>query len=668
MSAAFERLAELAGIQSSFADYFGKVTGVDDDTKRSLLVAMGFDVSSNASVAAAVDELEAQERNPPCVFLDQSQTDLPLGYHRDGQRTVIVAPSHCYLPTEMRDGRIWALATQLYGLRSERNWGVGDFTDLASLARLAGDAGARAIALNPLHELHPNEPLACSPYSPSSRSWLNSLYVDVAAVADFAESGQAGDYAPLRDGAMVDYGGAARAKRMAFEICFTSFRRRHLERPGDARAAAFRAFVRGGGEPLERLALYEALTEHFRALDANSFGWLQWPGSYQDPTSSGARAFVRARRDRVDFYLYLQWIADEQLRAAAASAASSGVGFYRDLAVGVDRNSADVWGDRETILESVSLGAPPDALNALGQNWGLPPLSPHALRAQGYAPLARLLRANMRHATILRIDHVMALRRAFWIPLGRAPRDGAYVNYRFDEMLAVVALESTLNRCTVVGEDLGTVPDGFRERMQETGILSSRLVYFERDYHTGRFAPPSSYPELAAASIGTHDLPPLAGWWTGDDLALRARIGLFPDETSARNATDERRHARFMLVEALEQNGCADAETARRLRADAETGPTLAVYDLLMPAVYRFLSKTPSRLAVVAIEDVMGQVDAINVPGTTDQHPNWRRKHIATLEELERTNLLKKIGSLFNNPSAQRFNDPGAPGFNDPGM
>lgn len=645
-----ERLAELAGIQPSFADYFGNVTLVSDETKAALLQAMDFDLSSDASITAAVAALEEQERNPPCVIVNQSQTELPLGYHRDGRRTLIVAPSECYLPPEMSDGRIWALATQLYGLRSERNWGLGDFSDLAALARVAGNAGAGAIALNPLHELHPNEPQACSPYSPSSRSWLNSLYVDVTAVPDYVESEQTGALEHLRTGAMVDYSGVARAKRAAFEILFASFRARHLERPGDARAAAFRAFVRDGSEALERLAVYEALTERFRALDGNSFGWLQWPAPYRDPAGAEVRSFARSRRDRVDFYLYLQWIADEQLRGASAAAAAAGVGFYRDLAVGVDRNSADVWGDRTTILETVSLGAPPDALNALGQNWGLPPLSPQSLRAQGYAPLGRLLRANMRHATILRIDHVMALRRAFWIPLGRAPRDGAYVNYRFDEMLAIVALESVLNRCVVVGEDLGTVPEGFRERMQTARTLSSRLVYFERDYHTGRFHAPSEYPKLAAASIGTHDLPPLAGWWTGNDLALRARIGLFADETNARNATDERRHARFMLIEALEQNGCIDAGTAHRLRSDAEAGGTLAVYYLLMPGVYRFLSKTPSRLAVVAIEDVIGQVDAINVPGTTDQHPNWQRKHIATLEEIESKGLLKKIGSIFTDP------------------
>jgi (1->4)-alpha-D-glucan 1-alpha-D-glucosylmutase len=662
VSAAFERLGELAGIAPSFADYFGNVTPVGDDTKASLLLAMGFDLSSDASIAASVDELEEEERNPSTLFVTARASELPLGYHRvvenGRERTVIVAPERCYLPPEMRDGRIWALATQLYGVRSERNWGIGDFTDLAALARLAGSCGARAIALNPLHELHPSEPRACSPYSPSSRLWLNALYVDVTAVPDFAGSSETPELRRLRDRAMVDYSGVARAKRAAFEALFASFRRRHLERPGDARAAAFRAFVRAGGEALERLALYEALTEHFRALDAGSFGWLQWPAPFQDPHGREVRAFAHAHRDRVDFYQYLQWIADEQLHAASRIAAAAGAGFYRDLAVGVDRNSADVWGDRATILESVSLGAPPDALNALGQNWGLPPLSPRALRAQGYAPFARLLRANMRHATILRIDHVMSLRRAFWIPLGRSPREGAYVNYRFDEMLAVVALESVLNRCAVVGEDLGTVPEGFRERMQAAGTLSSRLVYFERDYHSGRFYPPSAYPELAAASIGTHDLPPLLGWWTGDDLALRARIGLFPDDVTVRNAVDERRHARFMLVEALEHSGCADTETVRRLRADAEAGGTRAVYDLLMPAVYRFLSKTPARLAVVAVEDVMGEAEAINVPGTTDQHPNWRRKHIATLEEIEQTNLLKKIGSLFNDPG-RGSNDPG---------
>jgi (1->4)-alpha-D-glucan 1-alpha-D-glucosylmutase len=658
----YDRLAQLAGIEPAFADYFGKVTPVSDETKAALLRAMGFDLSSSGSIATAVTELEEQERDPSCLVVregDERAGDRPIGYHRTTHagrpRTLIVAPPQCYLPPQMGEGRIWALAAQLYGVRSERNWGIGDFTDLTDLARLAANAGAQALALNPLHELHPSEPEACSPYSPTSRQWLNGLYVDVAAVADFSESAEAralahggsGELARLRAAPLVDYSAVARAKRSILEHLFVAFRRNHLERPGDARAAAFRAFVREGGAALERLAIYEALTEFFRLRAPESFGWLQWPQAYRSPDSAEVRTFAREHHDRIYFFLYLQWIADEQLRAASKSAMQAGVGLYRDLAVGVDRNSADVWGDRTTILENVSLGAPPDALNALGQNWGLPPLSPHALRARAYAPLVRLLRANMRHASILRIDHVMSLRRAFWIPLGCKPADGAYVNYRFDDMLAIVALESTLNRCAVVGEDLGTVPDGFRERLRETGIFSSRLVYFERDYHTGRFYPPSEYPELAAASIGTHDLPPLAGWWTGADLTLRDRIGLFPNESVARDARDERRHARFMLVEALERYRCIDADTAARLRGDAESGGTLGVYDALVFGVYRFLAKTPARLAVVAIEDVLGEVDAVNVPGTTDQHPNWRRKHLAALGEIDREGRLSQIGEIF---------------------
>ncbi|MBV8198379.1 MAG: 4-alpha-glucanotransferase [Candidatus Eremiobacteraeota bacterium] len=675
------RLAALAGIEPSFRDYFGNETLVGDATNSALLEAMGYDLSSERSIAAAIAAVEeealrpavvvltipshAEGRVPPSatIVLESGEpytgdvAELPLGYHHltDGSRsaTLIVAPARCYLPPEMERGRVWGLATQLYALTSVRNWGIGDFTDLAHFAEAAGNAGARAIALNPLHELYPNDPAACSPYSPSSRLWLSALYLDVTSVPEFAESetarGLAGaaaaDLGRLRAVELVDYEGVARAKRPILEALFASFSVNHLQRPGDRRAAQFREFVRAGGASLEDLARYEALAEYLHSADERHYGWLQWPQEYRSPRSAAVERFARERRERVDFYLYLQWLADRQLAGAAAVAQNAGVGFYRDLAVGVGRNGADAWSNRATILDDVSLGAPPDALNAHGQEWGLPPLSPAALRRSGYAPLAELLRANMRHATMLRIDHAMSLQRTFWIPLGKHPRDGAYVHGFFDEMLAVVALESVRNQCVIVGEDLGTVPEGFRERMLAAQTLSSRLVYFERTWD-GEFMPAPEYPHLAAASIGTHDLPPLGAWWTGADVALRAEIGLY-SEAGAREAADERRRAREQLIAALEREGAADAATVAYLREDASRGGTPAAVALLANAVHRFLAKTPAALVVVALDDVLAEMDAVNVPGTVEQHPNWRRKHLRTLEEIEGLKLLAATGEIF---------------------
>ncbi|MEO6834610.1 MAG: 4-alpha-glucanotransferase [Candidatus Tumulicola sp.] len=600
---------------------------------------------------------------------------LPLGYHRlvvragdvAASSALIVVPDACYVPAEMQHGRIWTLATQLYALRSKRDWGIGDFSSLAALAILAGEAGAGAIGLNPLHELHPSNPTASSPYAPSSRLFLNSLYVDVTEVPDLAESPEArariehpafqAALQSLRAQKLVDHRGVSEAKRGVFEPLFAAFCVNHLERPGDARAASFRAFVSAGGRELERLAVYEALTEFFRAGDAQSYGWLQWPAAYRSPDTIAVARFARERRERVDYYLYLQWLADGQLARAAAAGRECGVGLYRDLAVGVDLNGADAWSDQRTILAGVSLGAPADPLNARGQNWGLPPLSPRALRERSYAPLAALFRANMRHARVLRIDHIMALRRAFWIPRGRPAIEGAYVRYDLDEMLGILALESVRNGCIVVGEDLGTVPEGFRERLHAARALGSRLVYFERGWNDGAFLPPQRYPRLAAASIGTHDLPPLAGWWTGDDIALRAKLGLYPTGDAARAADEERRHARFMLIDALEREGCSDGPCTRRLREDAAAGGTLQVTDELSVAVHRFLGRTASLLAVVAIEDVLGEVCGVNVPGTVDEHPNWRRKRSLPLEALAADGRLFRIGAIMGDTQAMMLQE-----------
>ncbi len=625
MTETLDRLAETAGILPSFRDYFGNETLVSRETKAALLHAMGYEVESERRVRASLRDAQADDKA------------TPLGRADDEALASDAAPTVCYVPPAMEEGQRWALATQLYALRSERSWGIGDFGDLLELRALASEAGASYVALNPLHELFPSNPRAASPYAPSSRLFLDIFYIDVPSVPDFAESPQtlalvastafAAGLQCLRDAALVDYDGVARAKLAALGLLWDSFRTNHLERPGDARASDFRAFVRDGGRTLEYLARYEALAEYFRARDAGCYGWLQWPAAYRSPDSPDVARFAREHRDRVNFYCYAQWIADRQLRGAVVGRRALHAGLYRDLAVGVDRNGADAWSDPGAIAAGASLGAPADPLNVHGQNWGLPPLSPRALRERSFAPFATLLRANMRYANVLRIDHVMALQRAFWIPQGRPATEGAYVRYPLDAMLRVLAFESMRNGCAVVGEDLGTVPDGFRERLQAARVLSSRLVYFERTWD-GAFRPPAEYPRLAAASVGTHDLPPLLGWWASD-------------------GGDERRHARYALVDALLHEGCLDEASAAFLRDDAGTGGTAAVAERLSDAVHRFLARTPSMLKVVAIEDVLGEIESVNVPGTVDEHPNWQRKRSLPMEALADDGRLFRIGALM---------------------
>jgi len=643
-------------IEPFYYDYWGNRIETSEPTRRALLDAIGEEDQSAAAVVVREGDAPAiaGEYDGWAIELEGGESyggelsRLPLGYHRlttrrcddEQTRALIVTPHRCYLPGAMRDGGCWAVSTQLYALRSKRNWGIGDFGDLAAFARLSAGAGARSIGLNPLHELHPCNPTAASPYSPSSRLFLNVLYIDVEGVPEFRESPQAkaAVAAPefrqrldgLRRTELVDYAGVAAAKLEILAMLHRTFHVEHLRR-NDARARAFVRFRREGGQTLARLARYEALAEHFRALDASSYGWQDWPAEYQSPESAAVARFARVHAERVRFFCYLQWVATEQLAAAASAAAASGATLYGDLAVGSALGGADAWSGRQALVVDASLGAPPDPLNRLGQNWGVAPLSPRALRTLGYAPLVALLRSNMRHAGILRIDHVMALRRAFLIPRGAPASLGAYVRYPLEEMLGIVALESVRNRCAVVGEDLGTVPEGFRERMTDARVLSTRIFYFERDWSDATFLPPERWPRMAAASFGTHDLPTLLGWWTGD-----------------RGEAEDRTADRLRLVEALEGAGALGAADAGALREDARRGGTPHVAAQLAAGMQRFLAATPSVLHVAAIEDVLYETQAVNVPGTLDEHPNWRRKRSLSLEEMERDGRLAQAAAILN--------------------
>ncbi|HRO60402.1 MAG TPA: 4-alpha-glucanotransferase, partial [Burkholderiaceae bacterium] len=568
------------------------------------------------------------------------ELDLQAGYHRlelrSGDRPVaqvlvIMAPPRCFQPPFLAAGaRVWGLAVQLYGLRSDRNWGVGDFGDLAALVDVAASRGASAIGLNPLHSRFAHEPDRVSPYAPSSRLWLDVLALDVEAIDDFAENEDLrrrvrapefrAQLQALRSTELVDYRGVSAIKHEVLGEMYRHFRREHLARD-TARAAGFRRFQAAGGRALRRHALFETLQQWLHGEDPSIWGWQVWPQPWRGADEEALCEFERQRLEQIEYHEYLQWQADSQLAGVSERCRERrmAIGLYLDLAVSVDRSGSDCWSFSHCYASAASVGAPPDEFNPIGQDWGLPPLIPEALRACGHAPFVLGLRANMRHAGALRIDHVMGLMRLYWVPPGATAREGAYVGYPVDEMLAIVRLESHRNRCLVVGEDLGTVPDAIRAALADAGVLSCRLLYFERDGN-GEFLPPQSYPRDALVSVGTHDLPTLAGWWSGQDLQLRGQFGLFPDAEMQQAQLAGRAEDRQRLVAALRREGLLGAGAA------LDTGDAAAPGPALVDAVHAYLARTPASLMLVQPEDWLGVVDQNNVPGTVDEHPNWRRK------------------------------------------
>lgn len=554
---------------------------------------------------------------------------LPLGVHRlrlsvggyaRASVAVVVVPERAEPPV----GRTWGLAVQLYALRSARNHGIGDFADLRALCALAGDGGASYVGLNPLHASFRSDPEAASPYAAASRRWLNWLYI---ALDEVPEAGCAAPRALLADpqvqraaeaaraSANVDYTAVAELKERVLRACYAAL-------PEDAvRRAAFETWCAEQGEPLTRFAVWETLVaRHGRDRAV-------WPEALRTPASPDIALFAAAESDEVGYAMYLQWLAAAQLQAVARDAAAHGVRLYRDLAVGVDESAADVWADAQAYVAGVSTGAPPDILNTQGQDWGLPPLDPRGLAREGYAELLQLLDANCRDAGALRIDHAMSLARLYWIPQGHDARSGTYVAYDLDDMRGIVALASRHARCVVIGEDLGTVPDGFREAMAATGILSYRILAFERT-PDGGFVAPEDYPALALAASGTHDLPTMPAWLRAQDVELRAKLGLLETPLEAERA--QRATERERLLDALVAHG--------DLAPDARDDETAVVI-----AANRYLAASPAAIVMAQLDDVLGERAPANVPGTSTQYPNWRRKLAAPVEALRADERLTRL-------------------------
>ncbi|MDN5752026.1 MAG: 4-alpha-glucanotransferase, partial [Nitrosospira sp.] len=603
-------------------------------------------------VPAALEDTERHRLDGENFVRRVLALDLAVeaGYHRfsieradqrgpTGEMPFIVAPAACYEPPAIQgEGRVWGFAVQLYGIRSEHNYGVGDFGDLRRLIEFCAEAGASALLLNPLHALFPDAPEHASPYSPSSRAWFNTLYLDIEAIPDFAECEEAramvlappfqAQLRALRATEQVDYRGVAEVKSKVVECLYRHFRSRHLTHH-TAEARAFRAFQAEHGESLRKQALFEALQEYFRAQDSTVWGWPAWPQPYRDQHAPEVAAFRDAHPDRVEYFEYLQWQAFRQLGAAGARASEAGlgIGVMLDLAIGVAEGGGATWTRRELFALGASAGAPPDDFNLLGQDWGLPPWIPHRLTTAAYAPFIELLRANMRDFGALRQDHIMGLRRLFWVVRGLPAAEGAYVRYPFEDMLGILALESQRNRCLVVGEDLGTVPDEVRQALQPMNVLSTRLLYFERR-DDGRLKPPREYPVNAAAAVTTHDLPTLAGFWQGMDIDLREQRHLFPDDESRNRQIVERAADRAQLLVALEGEGVLPPGSGLHQVDFPEMTAELAA------AVYTYLARAPSRLLLVQMEDGFGVREPPNLPGTVaPAYPCWRLKMPLNLEE-----------------------------------
>jgi 4-alpha-glucanotransferase len=584
---------------------------------------------------------------------------LPLGHHRlvvscgpgePAECVLISAPRRCYEPDALAGGhRYWGVAVQLYSLRSTGNWGIGDFADLKTVVRRCAEQGAAFVGLNPLHALFTSNPGHFSPYSPSSRHFLNAFYIAVPEVPEFADctAAQALVAAPafqkelerLRAVDAVDYPGVARAKLPVLQALFEHFRRTQVERDTD-RARAFRAYQRERGEPLRRHALFEAIDAHLRPQDPERhWGWPAWPPKLRDPAGPGVREFEKRHPGSVAFHAWLQWVADEQLASAQRLAGELGmpIGLYGDYAVGVNPAGSETWSDQQVYRMGAGVGAPPDPLALKGQDWGIPPQDPHALIAAGYRPFRDLIAANMRHFGALRLDHVMALFRQWWVPAGVGAADGGYVHYPLDDLMSVLALESTLHRCLVVGEDLGTVPDEMRHAMAEFVVYSYKVLLFEK-HADGRFRRPEEYVRRAIATVTTHDLPTLRGYWAGRDLELRDRLQLFPGEQIRQYVYDERIRDRAQLLAALDDVGLHPAPGDA-----AESGYSAE----LAHAIQLYLARSTAALVVLQIEDLLGMTDPVNVPGTSHEHANWQRKVTADLEDtFSRESVLRLFADL----------------------
>ncbi len=562
---------------------------------------------------------------------------LPLGYHdavleeEPAQACrLIVSPPACFLNEGIASGaKLFGLTSHLYALRHDQDAGIGDFETLAQFCEATARLGGSVAGINPLHHLFPTDRERASPYQPSDRRFIDPIYIDLAALDALVHSPRMramledadSTLRRLRELAYIDYPGVWNVKRAALAAAFADF-----ENSGGSPAAAqfkgkFADYKRAAGNALRQHAVHEALADKFGTVDLS-----QWPPEWRCPTGAAVGAFAAANPQAVDFRIWLQWIAEGQLAAAATRARNAGLelGIYRDLALGTAPDGGEIWANADQFARGVSLGAPPDPFASDGQVWQLAPFEPHALRRSSYDPFIAMLTANMRHAGMLRIDHILGFSRQFWVPQGSPGKDGAYVSFPLDVLLAITAIESGRARCTIIGEDLGTVPEGLRERLASSDILSYRVLWFEKDGES--FRPPNRYPPLSVSCLSSHDLPTFFGWRQGRDIEIDHETGRLAPEAVAMRLEGRRR----------EEQSLRDVMRLADLPAGESDGD-------LMAAAHELLAQTPSALVFVQADDLCEETEPLNVPGTDRERPNWRRRQSRAIADLPRRDLTHRV-------------------------
>ena len=699
LTAELEHLAERLGIAREFWDWKGNHTEISATTIVAVLEAMGIDASSPEACQQALvglDDAAWRRVLPLCTVVHEGQGitvavhlpagspaelivvlengerrpvpqvdnwtpdreldgqlrgeasfdlpgDLPLGYHRlvcttdEGQAeaALIVTPTHVGFPPGMRGNRVWGYSAQLYSVTSRRSWGLGDFQDLADLATWSGsEQKAGFLLVNPLHASQPAPPIEPSPYLPSSRRFLSPLYIRPERVPEYVELDDA-ERRRIRklrksvkgNGAKIDRDSIWEAKSAALWQVFKVKR-------CDARQLAFAAFRRDGGQALRDFAVWCVLSE------VHGTDWRLWPEEFQDPGSAATGEFAAARARRVEFFEWLQWVAQQQLSSAqtAAEEAGMGIGVLADLAVGVSAASAETWLMRDVFAAGVTVGAPPDQYNQGGQDWGQPPWNPLKLEELAYEPFRAMVQAALRRVGGLRIDHIIGLFRLWWVPQGLGPVGGTYVRYNHDALVGILALEAHRAQALVVGEDLGTVEPWVREYLSWRGLLGTAVLWWEYG-SDGQLLPPERWREYCMASVTTHDLPPTLGYLEGEHVRLREQLGLLLEPVAEELAVAERERA--FWVSRLIDYGVLDPA-----RAD----DTLEV----MVALHRYLKLTNSKVLVASLADAVGEKRAQNQPGTMDEYPNWRvpladadGRNIP-LEDVYQADLPRRIAEVMN--------------------
>ncbi|WP_100633906.1 4-alpha-glucanotransferase [Pseudomonas qingdaonensis] len=650
------QLAERAGLAVDWIDANGRAQRVSEPVLRRILAALGHPAADDIAIANSLKALEKAHDSrhlPPLLTVDQHQPldlsryfaansrcevqhedgtrqqlqldaqallppGLPLGYHQlhiDATTfTLAVAPAQCYSLADALGTphpRCWGLSAQLYSLRRPGDGGLGDCLALEGLARSAAERGATALAISPVHAMFTRNHPSYSPYSPSSRLFLNSLYASPQAVIDertvritVQALGLEAQLEQLEGLPLIDWPRAAGARQQILQALYQGFIKGEQPQRAD-----FDSFRHAGGQALEDHCRFEALLDA-AAERGESQDWRQWPPAWLDPRSAEIAAFAADHVEQIGFYAFCQWLIARSLERAQEAARGSGmaVGLIADLAVGADGTGSQAWSRQDELLAELHVGAPPDILNRSGQSWGICAFSPEGLRRNGYRAFIEMLRANFAHAGGLRIDHVMGLQRLWLIPQGAAPSEGAYLHYPLDDLLRLLALESVRHKAIVLGEDLGTVPEGLREKLAARAILGMRVLLFEQD-PPGQFTPILDWPDNALATTSTHDLPPLAGWLQARDIDWGQRLGAI-DAITERDWRDSRQH---------------EIQGLRRL-LHSSYGDTSSEADTLIDASLRLLGHTRAPLVLVPLEDLLGVDEQPNLPGTVDTHPNWRRR------------------------------------------